>query len=404
MRSKKLKILMLANKMPYPPRDGGAIATLSIATNLADLSHTVTMLVMNTSKHHYDLQQIPDALKNSVEFISVDVNTDISVRKALRNYFVSSLPYNAERFISADYDRALGQLLASRSFDVIHLEGPYLGPYIRTIRKHTMALVSMRPQNIEHEIWQRIAVLTSGLKKPYIKNLAKRIRRFETSMINNYDVLVPITHRDADIYRHLGCRIPIFVASTGIDANRFIPDFDVMEYPSLFHLGALDWAPNQEGLKWFFSRVWPRIHKEFPSLKFYLAGRNAPPYFRKLSEPNVEFLGEVESAHDFIRSKAIMVVPLFSGSGLRIKIIEGMALGKAIITTNIGKEGIECSHMRHMMIADRPDEFLEAVRHLVTDRNRVVAIGQEAAVFVNTNYNNTKIINSLAEFYIKHLP
>ncbi len=404
MEQKLLKILMLTNKMPYPPHDGGAIATLSIATGLANLGHRVTMLAMNTSKHHFALDKLPDDIKRKVEFIGVDVNTGISFGPALRNYFLSSIPYNAERFITTEYNEALIKLLTSQNFDVVHLEGPYLGPYIRTIRKQTMALVSMRPQNVEHEIWQRNAANASGLKKYYLKNLAKRIKRFETSMVNNYDVLVPITQRDAGIYLNLGCKIPIFVAPTGIESNRYSLDFEAMEYPSLFHLGALDWVPNQEGLKWFFSKVWPLVYKEFPALKFYLAGRNAPPYFRKMSEPNIEFLGEVDNALDFIRSKAIMIVPLLSGSGLRIKIIEGMALGKAIITTTIGKEGIDCSHTEHILIADSSKEFLDALRFLMADKNRVIEMGRNAAAFVNKNYNTSAIINSLADFYIQHLP
>lgn len=397
-----MNILMLANKMPYPPKDGGSIATLSIARSLSQLGHKVTILAMNTSKHHFNVDDIPETISGQIEFIGVDVNTDISIWAALKNLLISSVPYNAQRFISPDYGRTLTEVLQLRKFDVIHLEGPYLGPYIRTIRKHTTALVSMRPQNVEHEIWQRTAAQSKGLRKLYIANLAKRVKRFEVSMLNNYDVMVPITKRDGDLFVKLGCKIPMLIAPTGIDTGTFKPDYENIDYPSLFHLGALDWPPNQEGLKWFFAKVWPKILKEFPDLKFYLAGRNAPPEFDKFSEPNVEFLGEVESAHDFIRSKAIMVVPLLSGSGMRIKIIEGMALGKAIITTSIGREGIDVKHKKNMMIANSPNEFLDAVRFLLSGKEKTVEMGKQAVEFVNHHYDNLKIMQVLSKFYIKH--
>jgi glycosyltransferase involved in cell wall biosynthesis len=399
-----MDILMLTNKMPYPPKDGGSIATLSIARSFSELGHKVTILAMNTSKHHFNVDDIPANISEQIEFIGVDVNTDVSVWDALKNLLASSVPYNAQRFITLDYDRKLAEVLQSRKFDVVHLEGPYLGPYIRTIRKHTTALVSMRPQNVEHEIWQRTAAQSKGPKGLYIANLAKRVKRFEVSMLNNYDVMVPITKRDGDLFKKLGCKIPMLVTPTGIDTGTFKPDYENIDYPSLFHLGALDWPPNQEGLKWFFSKVWPKILKEFPDLKFYLAGRNAPPEFDKFSEPNVEFLGEVESAHDFIRSKTIMVVPLLSGSGMRIKIIEGMALGKAIITTSIGREGIDVTHKKNMMIADSPDEFLDTVRFLLSGKEKAVEMGKQAVEFVNHHYDNLSIMKALSDFYIKHLP
>ncbi len=395
---------MLTNKMPYPPKDGGSIATFSIAKSFADLGHTVTLLVMNTSKHYYDLKAVPGEISDKIKFIGVDVNTDISAWDALKNLLISSVPYNAQRFISTEYDRKLAGLLQKRKFDVVHLEGPYLGPYIHTIRKHTTALVSMRPQNVEHEIWQRTAALSKGIRKCYLTSLAARLERFEISMMNNYDVMVPITQRDGDLFTRHGCKIPVKVAPTGINSEAYMPDYNNINFPSLFHLGALDWSPNQEGLKWFFANVWPLILQEFPSIKFYLAGRNAPAYFSKLSEPNVEFLGEVENAHDFIRSRAIMIVPLLSGSGMRIKIIEGMALGKAIITTSIGREGIEIVPGKHMMVADQPLEFVEAVRFLLLGKEKVVEMGKQASAYVNQYYDNKKIISSLIDFYQQHLP
>lgn len=398
-----MNILILSNKMPYPPKDGGSIATFCIAQSFAVLGHKVTVLAMNTSKHYYNTDLIPKEISGLIEFIGIDVDTEISVFDALKNLLTKSIPYNAQRFISEEFEERLSGLLQTRSFDVVQLEGTYLGPYIHTIRKYSTALVSMRSHNIEHEIWQRTAALAKGFRKFYLTNLAKRIKRFEVSMVNNYDVVVPITQRDGDFLHKLGCRIPMKVIPTGINSDEYKSDYQNFEFPSLFHLGALDWTPNQEGLKWFFAKVWPLVLKEFPDLKFYLAGRNAPAYYSKLSEPNVIFLGEVESAQDFIRSKAIMIVPLLSGSGMRIKIIEGMALGKAIITTSIGKEGIEIEPGKHMMVADDPSGFLEALRFLLAKKENVIEMGRQAEAFVNQYYDNLKIVKSLSEFYQQQL-
>jgi polysaccharide biosynthesis protein PslH len=261
--------------------------------------------------------------------------------------------------------------------------------------------MSMRAHNVEHEIWQRTAALSWGIKAFYLANLAKRLKRFETPCLT-ITMCCSDYRRDAEVCKNLGCKIPVHVAPTGINSANSSLIMTTLT-PSLFHLGALDWSPNQEGLKWFFAKVWPKILKDFPALKFYLAGRNASPYFRKLSEPNVEFLGEVDDAHAFMKSKAIMIVPLFSGSGMRIKIIEGMALGKAIVSTSIGIEGIHGTHQKNVMVADNPDAFAESVAYLLKNKTRVIAMGRNAKEFAGKHYNNLEIVKSLIAFYTQHI-
>ena len=396
-----MRILQIANKFPYPAKDGGSIATLNLSRALSSQGHQVTVLAINTSKHYTDPATVPSELSDAIRFISVAVNTDIRILSLIRNFLYSSLPYNAERFISKEFDQTLKNLLTAEKFDIIQLEGLYLAPYLETIRAHSTAKVIMRAHNIEHEIWERTATLTKGLKKWYIKSLAGRIRRMEMQYLNRYDALLPITARDGDLLLKLGCHLPSHVLPMGVDTGELHPDHSRLEFPSVFHIGALDWMPNQEGLLWFFENVWGKILEKHPDLLFYLAGRNAPPQFRVLPYPNVVFTGEVENAYDFIRSKAVMIVPVLSGSGMRIKIIEGMALGKAIVTTSIGTEGIATTHGSDIFISDDPEEFARHVCTLVENRNFYLKIGENASKFVKSRYDNFIITSSLADFFQK---
>jgi glycosyltransferase involved in cell wall biosynthesis len=363
----------------------------------------VTILAINTSKHYTDPATVPDFLSSAIRFIGVSVNTDIGIFSLLRNFFFSKWPYNAERFINSEFDRRLAGLLQEEKFDIIQLEGLYLAPYLDTIRKNSQARVVMRSHNIEHEIWDRSKGQHSGIRRVYIKHLARRIRKMELSFLNRYDAIVPITARDGKVLTGLGCRVPIHIVPTGINAKELLPDHSRMDFPSVFHLGALDWMPNQEGLNWFFGSVWPLILRKHPDLIFYLAGRNAPDHFKKLPYKNVVFLGEVDDAYKFISSRAVMVVPVLSGSGMRIKIIEGMALEKAIVTTTIGTEGIATTHGENILISDEPVEFAHHVCRLVEDQQYCLEIGKNARNFVAANYDNNAITKSLAEFY-KKLP
>ena len=398
-----MRILQLMNKVPWPPKDGGAIACLNLSKGFSMLGHEVTVLSMNTSKHHISIDDMPADLRRKADFRLVEVPASITWIEATLNLLFSKLPYNAQRFISDEFSQELVKLLNEKSFDVIQLEGLYLCPYIPVIRKYSKALISYRAHNIEYEIWERTATLSEGFRSKYLRNLSKRIKRFEESYLNSYDLLVPITDRDGIILDKLGNSKPRHTSQTGIDFASLVPTARKLEFPSLFHIGALDWAPNQEGLIWFFNQCWPKIHLQNPELKFYLAGRNAPEWFERIIKlDGVVYLGEINDAYDFINSKAVMVVPLFSGSGMRIKIIEGMALGKPIVTTAIGTEGIPTENGKNILIANDVDSFVEAINQLINDRGLSDWIGTNAIGFIQEKYDNLLQAEALIEFYKQH--
>ncbi|MCD4731835.1 MAG: glycosyltransferase family 4 protein, partial [Bacteroidales bacterium] len=184
-----------------------------------------------------------------------------------------------------------------------------------------------------------------------------------------------------------------------VDINQYEVSSESFEFPSLFHLGSMNWMPNEEGIKWFIETTWSMVSEKYPDLKFYLAGRMMPEWLEKLSIDNIEVIGEVEDAQEFIKSKAVMIVPLFSGSGIRIKIIEGMALGKAIISTEIGAEGIAYTHGLNILIANTPDEFLKAVRKFVSSKVYCAEVGTNARKLIEENHDLVKITQKLLSFY-----
>jgi len=394
-----MRILQIANKVPYPPKDGGSIATLAMTKGFKELGHEVTVLAMSTSKHPVKENDIPAKIREDIRFILVDVNTKIKLFGAARNLLFSRTPYNAERFVTKAFGDRLAQLLIDEEFDVNQLEGLYLAPYVPLIRELSNAILSMRSHNIEHEIWDRTARQRSGLKKYYTRIIAKRVRMMEIESLNLYDAMVPITKRDGDKLASLGCSLPVHVSPTGINAADFKKYDAKPEYPSVFHIGALDWSPNQEGLDWFIKHCWKDLHNNKPELKFYIAGRNAPDSIKNIKEPNVKFVGEVDDAYAFMEGKAIMIVPLLSGSGMRIKIIEGMALGKSIVSTSIGAEGIAVSHEKDILIADDPQNFKAGIESLLDNFDNFEAIGRNAVKFVEENYDNLTISKALAAFY-----
>jgi glycosyltransferase involved in cell wall biosynthesis len=321
---------------------------------------------------------------------------------AIKNILFSKLPYSAERFIDKNFEEKLVELLQIEKYDVIQLEGLYMTLYIPIIRKFSDGIIVLRAHNIEHQIWERVASNEKNiLRKKYLLFLSKRIKKLKQNILNSYDAIVPITEHDAKFFQTFGNNKPVHVSQTGFDIYDIKRSSKKAKFPSFFHIGALDWAPNQEGLQWFFKNVWNKVLQKNGELKFHIAGRNAPDWLFKIIslQKNVIYLGEVPDAYDFMNSKSVMIVPLLSGSGMRIKIIEGMALGKTIISTNIGTEGINSTHKKDIFLANTPDEFIQTILELSGNETLCERVGEKAIDLIRTNFDNTNQSAKLIDFY-----
>lgn len=306
--------------------------------------------------------------------------------------------YHVKRFISKAFATRLMQVLEEECFDVVHVESVFLTPYVPIIRRHSDAKVVLRAHNVEHTIWQRVAQSERNpFKKWYLKHLSLTLAAYEREHLNDYDAVVSITNNDAQKMREMGCRRPMLSIPFGITPET---DVQVDEEPdSLFHLGSMDWMPNQEGVRWFLKQVWPLIHQSMPQLTLYLAGRKMPDDLMRLQQEGVKVVGEVPDAMYFIASKQINVVPLLSGSGIRVKIIEAMSAGKVVVTTSIGAEGIGCTDGKNVLIADTPQQFVEQLQRCVNDPEFRRQIGANAAQMIVEQYGNEQLTRQLLDFY-----
>jgi glycosyltransferase involved in cell wall biosynthesis len=392
-----MHILVLTNKIPYPPIDGGSIAVLNLSLALSKLNHSVCILAMNTAKHYFPTQNIPEEITSKIDLAAVNVPAKIKALGAIKNLLFSSKPYTIDRFISGNYQSKLHELLVNQHFDIVQLEGLYLGYYVPLIRKFSKAKIIYRAHNLEFEIWQRASTRMNFIKKWYFKNLSGRLLNFEKDLVSKCNGIMAISNKDKEWFENQVPKQNICTVSAGIDFEYF-SDYHNNE-PDLFYIGALDWLPNQEGLLWFFKHVWPEINLKYPHLKFYLAGRNPSKQMKLLKAKNLVFLGEIEHAKDFIKAHSILIIPLFSGSGIRIKIIEAMAFGKAVITTSLGLEGNPAEHQQEVVIANTADEFLSGLDYLLAEKQRIVNLGNKASRLVHVHFNQQKLAEKAMQFY-----
>lgn len=394
-----MKILQLCHKVPFPAKDGGSMAINNLTQGLIRENNSVKLLAINTKKHFVDIERLPVEYRSATGVEAIFVDTDVKAGAAFVNLF-SGDSYNITRFYSPEFENKLIGVLKTQRFDIVQLESLYVSMYTDTIRKYSSAKIVLRAHNIEHRIWELAAQLSGNpIKKAYLKLLAKRLKKYELSTLQNFDGIAAITKSDEVFFKKSGFSKPIITVPFGIEINNAVSNVQE-EYPSLFHIGAMDWQPNIEGITWFLNEVWDKIHAKHPQLKLYLAGRNMQKSeWEQLKKNNVIIVGEVENAQQFILSKGIMLVPLLSGGGMRVKIIEGLSLGKTIITTKTGAEGVECENNTHCIFANTADEFLEAISRLMSDKQLYTKIGNNAKHLANEHYNNADICKRLSDFY-----
>ncbi|MES2559610.1 MAG: glycosyltransferase family 4 protein [Bacteroidota bacterium] len=394
-----MRILQLINRVPWPLKDGGSIGYYNFIKGYHDAGCSVDVAALNTSKHYVNMQAIPPDLSAIADWHTVNIDNRVKVVDAFLNLF-STKSYHVERFISTEFEGMLTQLLQAKQFDVVIFESLFTTPYINVVRNNSKALLVLRHHNVEHEIWESLALQTRNpVKKWYVSLLAKRLKKFEFKQLNVVDISTCVTQQDAETFRGMGCTIPIHVIPASVDNHLLEIPLQKIETPSLFHIGSMEWEPNVHAMRWFIDEVWKQLSVQFPSLQFHIAGRGMSDAFKQLTAPNLVIEGEVEDAVLFMRSKQIMVVPLFSGSGIRVKILEGMALGKAIVATSLGAQGIACEHNKNILIANTADEFCQCIGQLLNNPVLCETLGKEARKLVVEKYSNTKIAADVLTFY-----
>lgn len=372
---------------------------MNMAQALIESGHEVYQFAFNTKKHFVDTFSIPVELREMLHFNSVTIDTNITISGILKNFFTSE-SYNIVRFYNKEVEKELENILKINKFDIIQLETLFSAPYIACIKNNSKAKIILRAHNVEHIIWERLAKGEKNIfRKHYLNFLAKRLKKFELETLNNIDALIPITSVDESSFKEFNFNLPIITLPVSLDISDYQFDKDDKKEMCLFHLGSMDWMPNQEAIKWFLKKCWLQVNSLFPFLNLYLAGRSFPKEIVDANYPKVICEGSIEDAHSYMRKKQIMIVPLHSGSGMRVKIIQGMALGKTIITTRIGAEGIPVEDNKNILFADTPDQFIEVIKKCIQNPQLCDLIGNNGRKFVEEHYSNTAVGKKLSIFY-----
>ena len=390
-----MRILQLCHKPPRPSTDGGCRAMDALTRGLiASGEHEIKVLTAATAKHPFLADKMDADYLQATNIESVHLDTRLNKLDALSN-LVTGDSYNITRFFSLDFENILTDILRKTAFDLVIFESLFTAPYLRTVRKFCDGSVILRAHNIEHRIWKHLARETKPLtKRIYLRWLADRLEEYEINIMSDFDCIAAISEDDKRHFEELGCTVPVHVLPFGLDSAE-LPPASHGPVDHIFHLGAMDWRPNIQGIDWFIGNVWPLVMQQMPSAKLCLAGRNFPKDVPWKQVANIEILGEVANAWDMMTGEGIMIIPLLSGSGMRIKAIEAMAGGRPVVSTTIGMEGIEGNDREHFHLADSPEEFAGRIVEILSNPEEAEAIGERSRAFVLEHFENQSLVNRL---------
>lgn len=389
-----MRILHITSKPIFPKIDGGCVAMDNLLQCLLSENIKIKHLTLSTEKHPFKLSNYPEEIANKINPESVDIKTEVTIKGALLHLFKKG-SYNVDRFHSSRLEDKIIEELRANDYDTILLESLYTTSYINEIKKYFKGNIFLRIHNIESDLWDSFHTHEkSFLKKIYLGKLAKDLRKYEFDSFSKVNGILAISDDDKACVlassNNSNCTtIPVTIKQT--DLNN--PQSGL----NLFHLGSMNWIPNIESVERLI-RLFPEIRRQHPETQLRLAGGNFPKSIKANSDDGVFIDGFVPDPKRFALESGILVAPIISGSGVRIKILEMMSIGVPVVTTTLGAKGINIGDSNCLAIADSDDEIINKTSELIENRILRQEIGKNAIAYIKENHSIEKITNKLFEF------
>ena len=424
----RLDLLILAPEVPYPPRKGTAMRNYNIIRNLGS-RHRVRLLA-------FDGDGVGGRELEASGLCERVLTVAAPHRPGWRRLvqLLCAGPDLALRLESAPMMTQISQLVRADPPDIVQLEGLETARLWQEAEKRFTGrrpLVVLDEHNAEYALQER--AFQTDIRRPvrwpaaaYSWLQAMKLRRYESALLNHVDGVVAVSEADAGVLRQLPSRRQAVVVSNGVDTDYFCPGSDdspgaassqsetsgkpsskplgALEPPALVFTGTMDYRPNVDAAVWMSRTILPLIRNHRPNARLYLVGQRPSPAVRELSRcPGVHVTGAVEDVRPFIAGASVYVVPMRYGGGVRLKVLEAMAMGRAVVATRMGLDGIDCVPGQHVVVADEAEPFAAEVVSLLSDPERRQKLGSEARRLVCESYDWRTLVPRLEEYYLELL-
>jgi sugar transferase (PEP-CTERM/EpsH1 system associated) len=393
-----MNILWVKNELLHPLDKGGRILSFHIIKELA-----------KKNKVTYLCYADPENEKDAVKELDRYVDTVLTIPKKTKEKYtfgfyiellfslVSPLPYTIRKYYSSSMAIYLKNLVTDENFDAIVCDSLALSfNFDLNMRNRSLLL----QHNIESRIWERHVQVQSNLvKKLFFYQEWKKLLRYEERTCKEFQMILAVSREDRDWFKNYFTVNRVFAIPIGVDTKYFSPLKNEVQKSNIVFTGSMDWLPNEDAVIWFVNEIMPLVRKKNPSIKFTIAGRKPTPSVRRLAldYPDVEVTGDVQDIRPYMERASVFVVPIRIGGGTRLKIFEAMAMGKAVVSTTIGAEGLPVKDGEHLLLADTPQDFSEQINKLMEKKDFAKRLGQSARRYVSDNYSWEKVSDLFLE-------
>jgi sugar transferase (PEP-CTERM/EpsH1 system associated) len=382
-----LKVLWVKSGGLLPLDTGGKIRSFQLARELAR-KHQVTLFTFypeHPADRHAELEHVFSRVVRIPMKLAKRASFSDCVNYA-RNLF-SGRPHAMTKYCRPEVAKELREHLRQEEYDVIICDFlltaaviPWGIPCPKIIFTH----------NVEATIWRRHYQVS---RNPFWKAVSWREYRTMDNMERRYlrlaDHVLTVSEADRRTFSEFLDPLKITVIQTGVDTEYFRPTPAQEEPNSMVFTGSMDWLPNEDGIFYFAEQILPLVRREIPNATLTVVGRSPSARLLALAEKNggIKITGRVDDVRPYMSRAAVYIVPLRIGGGTRIKIFEAMAMGKAVLATSIGAEGLPVTHGRNILLADTPAAFADRAILLLKSRKSVETLGQAARILVEQHYS-----------------
>lgn len=395
--NKELKILFLSQRFLFPQDTGGKIRTGKI---LEHLNKQFSITVISNVESAKDEQYVPEMKRLCDKFIRVPwVETKRYTLKwyleILRKSF-SIYPVTMLNDFSPDLEKAVLAELENNHYDLAICDFMQSTLNFRKVKNIPTLLFQ---HNVEATISQRHMLRSKDpISKVFWWLQFRKMFYHEKNQCSRFDTVIAVSEEDKQKFEDWYALNNVVTIPTGVDTEFYSPNGQIEEENKIVFVGAMDWLPNDDAMHYFLEKIFPLVQREQPETKFVIVGRNPSPKLIRIAKNihNVEVTGWVEDTRPYIANSAVFIVPIRVGGGTRMKIYEGMAMGKAIVSTTIGAEGLPLTHDEHIYIADEEKEFAAQIIKLLKDKELRKRTGANARKYVYENFRWQKVADVFA--------
>jgi len=379
-----MKILWVKAGGLLPPDMGGKIRSYNILKQLAR-RHQITLFTFYP-EHPDDQHLRGDGFFSRI----VAVPLPLPPRRSFGEYLTFARmmavgrPVTIDKFLNSEVRRRYVELLATSTFDIVICDFLVPGSLMRWKTPPPTILFT---HNVEAQVWERhYKVTTNPVMKAACWLEARALAGAERRYVELADHVLTVSDNDRAFFLQYADPARVTVIPTGVDTEYFQPSPEPEQPDTMVFTGTMDWMPNEDGVAYFVDKIFPLIRREIPGASFWVVGRRPPRRIQALASNHVTVTGAVDDIRPYLGKAAVCIVPLRSGSGTRIKIFEAMAMGKAVVSTTMGAEGLPVRHGENIILADDPADFARQVVQLLRDPPRRAQLGRAARKLVEENY------------------